>query len=170
MCSVACEQALELGVWVFVEGRGWGEGKEWELAAMSHEFECLRWKSLRKMLIGRDLIWSFKTITTRGSIIREACENVSKYLVSLMELRPEQLQAAKTFCYHGFDLSVVCPLQSIIDEQIAEIWEALRLRLPKCQMESWDRPNFSFYFAQPKKRSVCEFLSCWFWCKDFNYF
>ena len=40
-----------------------------------------------------------------------------------MELRPEQLQAAKTFCYRGFDLSVV----SIIDEQIAEIWEALRL-------------------------------------------
>ena len=79
---------------------------------------------------------SFKTITTRGTIIREACENFSKYLVSLMELRPEQLQAAKTFCYHGFDLSVVCPLQSIIDKQIAEIWEALRLRLPTCQMES----------------------------------
>ena len=53
-----------------------------------------------------------------------------------MELRPEQLQAAKTFCYRGFDLSVVCPLQSIIDEQIAEIWEALWLRLPTCQMES----------------------------------
>ena len=80
---------------------------------------------------------SFKTITTRGSIIREACENFSKYLFFfLMELRPEQLQAAKTFCYRGFDLSVVCPLQSIIDEQIAEIWEALRLRLPTCQMES----------------------------------
>ena len=82
------------------------------------------------------LALSFKTITTRGSIIREACENFSKYLVSLMELRPEQLQAAKPFCYRGFDLSVVCPLQSIIDEQIAEIWEALRLRLPTCQMES----------------------------------
>ena len=79
---------------------------------------------------------SFRTITTQGSIIHEACENFLKYLVSLMELRPEQLQAAKTFCYLGFDLSVVCPLQSIIDEQIAEIWEALQLRLPMCQMES----------------------------------
>ena len=68
-----------------------------------------------------------------------------------MELRPEQLQAAKTFCYRSFDLWVVCPLQSIIDEQIAEIWQALRLRLPTCQMESWARPNFSFYFAQSKK-------------------
>ena len=38
-----------------------------------------------------------------------------------MELRPEQLQAVKCFCYRGFDLSVVCPLQIIIDEQIAEI-------------------------------------------------
>ena len=38
--SIACEQALGLGVWVFVGGRGWGEGKERELAAMSHEFEC----------------------------------------------------------------------------------------------------------------------------------
>ena len=25
---VACEQALGLGVWVFVGGRGWEEGKE----------------------------------------------------------------------------------------------------------------------------------------------
>ena len=58
---------------------------------------------------------------------RKACENFSKYLVSLMELRTEQLQVVKTFCCRGFDLSVVCPLQSIIDEQIAEIWEALRL-------------------------------------------
>ena len=40
--EVACEQALGLGVWVFVGGRGWGEGKERELAAMSHEFESLR--------------------------------------------------------------------------------------------------------------------------------
>ena len=116
------------------------------------------------MLIGGDLIWWWcchssstswydqdKTITTQGSIICEACDNFSKYLVSLMELRPAQLQAVKTFCYCGFDLSVVCPLQSIIDKQIAEIWEALRLRLPTCQMESWDRPNFSFYFARPKK-------------------
>ena len=27
--NLACEQALELGVWVFFGGRGWGEGKEW---------------------------------------------------------------------------------------------------------------------------------------------
>ena len=26
--DLAGEQALELGVWVFVGGRGWGEGKE----------------------------------------------------------------------------------------------------------------------------------------------
>ena len=92
------------------------------------------------MLIGGDKfgddVTIQKTITTRGSIIREACANFSKYVVSLIELRPEQPQAAKTFCYRGFDLSVVCPLQSIFDEQIAETWEALRLRLPTCQMES----------------------------------
>ena len=37
---IACEQAFGLGVWVFVWERGWGEEKERELAAMSHEFEC----------------------------------------------------------------------------------------------------------------------------------
>ena len=74
---------------------------------------------------------------SRFNIIREACENFVKYLVSLMALRPEQLHAVKIFCYRGFDLSVVCTFQYlIIDEQIAEIWEALRLRLPTCQMES----------------------------------
>ena len=30
MSAIACEQALGLGVWVFVGGRGWGEGKERE--------------------------------------------------------------------------------------------------------------------------------------------
>ena len=54
MIEAACEQALGLGVWVW---EGVGEGKERELAAMFHEFECLRLKSLRKMLIGGDLIW-----------------------------------------------------------------------------------------------------------------
>ena len=47
-----------------------------------------------------------------------ASENFSKYLVSLIVLRPEKLQAVKIFCYRGFDLSVVCPLQGIIDEQM----------------------------------------------------
>ena len=32
------------------------EGKEQELAAMSQKLECLRLKSLRKMMIGGDLI------------------------------------------------------------------------------------------------------------------
>ena len=31
---------------------------------------------------------------------------------------------------------VVCLLQSVIDEQIAKVWGALRLQLPTCQMES----------------------------------
>ena len=40
--NLACEQALGLGVSVFVGGRGSGEGKERKLAAMSQKFECLR--------------------------------------------------------------------------------------------------------------------------------
>ena len=33
LLELACEQALGLGVWVFVVGRGWGEEKERELLA-----------------------------------------------------------------------------------------------------------------------------------------
>ena len=56
------------------------------------------------MLIRGDLIWWRRyhfsraslddqdEITTRGSIIREACENFSKYLKIPFELRPEQRQ------------------------------------------------------------------------------
>ena len=60
-----------------------------------------------------------------------------------MELRPEQLQAVKPFCYCGFDLSVICPLQSIIDEQIAEIWEALRFALS--QSSECGSPEVAMY-------------------------
>ena len=47
---IACVQALSRGSRA---PGGWGVGKERELAIMSHEFEYLRPKSGREMLIGR---------------------------------------------------------------------------------------------------------------------
>ena len=44
-----------------------------------------------------------------------------------LELTPEQLQAVKTFYYRGLQCQLSVHCESIIDEQIAEISEALRL-------------------------------------------
>ena len=107
------------------------------------------------MLVGGDLIWWWryhslsaswydqdKTITTQGSIIRGACEK-------LWNLDLNNLKRSKLFAIAAQHqtVSVVCPLQSIISRSRKYV----QLRLPTCQMDSWDRPNFSFYFAQPKK-------------------
>ena len=62
--DLACVQALSQGSGA---PEGWGVGKERELAIMSHEFEYLRPKSGRKMLIGRfDQVMMYYTFHVRN--------------------------------------------------------------------------------------------------------
>ena len=94
---------------------------------------------------------SFKTITTRGSIIREACKNFWKYLVSLMELRHVQLQAAKTFLLPRLRFVSCLSITKYYCRADRRNMGSSAASIANVSDGRLSRPNFSFYFAQPKK-------------------